>query len=46
MIFYEITHADKELITSALKTLEKNFDDGIYNQDLLPFAWKHVVVND
>ena len=31
MIFYEITHADKELITSALKTLEKNFDDGIYN---------------
>ena len=31
MIFYDITEQDKELIKIALKTLEKNFDDGIYN---------------
>ena len=31
MNFYEITEQDKELIKTALKTLENNFDDGIYN---------------
>lgn len=31
MTFYEITQQDKELIKIALETLEKNFDDGIYN---------------
>ncbi len=31
MTFYEITEQDKELIKIALKTLENNFDDGIYN---------------
>lgn len=31
MTFYEITETDKELIKTALNTLEKNFDDGIYN---------------
>ena len=31
MTFYDITQQDKELIKIALKTLEKNFDDGIYN---------------
>lgn len=31
MNFYEITEQDKELIKIALKTLENNFDDGIYN---------------
>ena len=31
MNFYEITEQDKELIKTALKTLESNFDDGIYN---------------
>ncbi len=30
MKFYEITKQDKELIKVALKTLQKNFDDGIY----------------
>lgn len=31
MKFYDITTEDKELIKIALETLEKNFDDGIYN---------------
>ncbi len=31
MIFYDITEQDKELIKIALDTLEKNFDDGVYN---------------
>ena len=31
MTFYDITEQDKELIKTALETLEKNFDDGIYN---------------
>ena len=31
MKFYDITEQDKELIKIALETLEKNFDDGIYN---------------
>ncbi len=31
MTFYEITEQDKELIKIALKTLENNFDDGVYN---------------
>ncbi len=31
MTFYEITEHDKELIKIALKTLENNFDDGVYN---------------
>lgn len=31
MTFFEITEQDKELIKIALDTLEKNFDDGIYN---------------
>ena len=31
MIFYDITEQDKELIKIALETLEKTFDDGIYN---------------
>ena len=31
MNFYEITEQDKELIKTALKTLENNFDDGIYH---------------
>ena len=31
MNFYEITKQDKELIKIALDTLEKNFDDGVYN---------------
>ncbi len=31
MKFYEITEQDKELIKIALETLEKNFDDGVYN---------------
>ncbi len=31
MNFYDITEQDKELIKIALETLEKNFDDGIYN---------------
>ncbi len=31
MTFYDITQQDKELIKIALETLEKNFDDGIYN---------------
>jgi len=31
MNFYEITEQDKELIKAALKTLENNFDDGVYN---------------
>lgn len=31
MVFYEITEADQQLIQTALNTLEKNFDDGIYN---------------
>lgn len=31
MTYYDITDKDKELIQTALKTLEKNFDDGIYN---------------
>ncbi len=28
---YELTAADHELIAVGLKTLEKNFDDGVYN---------------
>lgn len=31
MKFYDITEQDKDLIETALETLEKNFDDGIYN---------------
>lgn len=31
MHLFEITNEDKELIQIALKTLEQNFDDGIYN---------------
>lgn len=31
MTFYEITESDRELIGVALKTLELNFDDGVYN---------------
>ena len=31
MVFYEITEDDKQLIQTALNTLEKNFDDGVYN---------------
>ena len=31
MTFYEITNEDRELIKLALETLEKNFDDGVYN---------------
>ena len=31
MTFYDITGQDRELIQFALKTLEKNFDDGIYH---------------
>ncbi len=31
MNFYEITKKDKELIKIALETLEKNFDDCVYN---------------
>ena len=31
MTFYEITEQDKKLVRIALDTLEKNFDDGIYN---------------
>ena len=31
MIFYDITEQDKELIKIALETLQRNFDDGIYN---------------
>ena len=34
MNFYEITEQDKELIKIALKTLENNFDDGIYNHSV------------
>ena len=35
MTFYEITEQDKELIKIALKTLENNFDDGIYNHTFM-----------
>ena len=31
MQLYEISEQDKELIEVALKTLQKNFDDGIYH---------------
>lgn len=31
MIFYDITEEDKKAIEIALKTLMKNFDDGVYN---------------
>lgn len=31
MEFFEITKDDEALIELALKTLEKNFDDGVYN---------------
>ena len=31
MTFYTITEKDKELISTTLKTLENNFDDGIYH---------------
>ena len=31
MTIYEITQEDQALIQTALSTLEKNFDDGIYN---------------
>ena len=31
MVFFEITADDKNLIQSALETLGKNFDDGVYN---------------
>ncbi len=31
MVFYELSEEDRNLITSALKTLERNFDDGVYN---------------
>lgn len=31
MMSYEITREDLELIRIALGTLEKNFDDGVYN---------------
>ena len=31
MTCYEITQADRDLIARALKTLEANFDDGIYH---------------
>lgn len=31
MTFYEITDTDREMISLALDTLAKNFDDGIYN---------------
>lgn len=31
MEFFEITKEDEALIELALKTLEKNFDDGVYN---------------
>lgn len=31
MTFYEITRQDRELISIALETLEKNFDDGVYH---------------
>lgn len=31
MTFYDITEQDEELIKIALETLEKNFDDGVYN---------------
>lgn len=30
MTFYEITDLDRELIGTALATLAKNFDDGVY----------------
>ena len=30
MTFYEITDSDRELIGTALGTLAKNFDDGVY----------------
>ncbi|MDY3071508.1 MAG: cytidine deaminase [Eubacteriales bacterium] len=30
MTFYEITDSDRELIGTALATLAKNFDDGVY----------------
>ncbi|MEA4822611.1 MAG: cytidine deaminase [Clostridiaceae bacterium] len=30
MTFYEVTPQDKLLIQTALETLDKNFDDGIY----------------
>ena len=31
MTFYEISDTDRDMIKLALDTLEKNFDDGIYN---------------
>ena len=31
MKIFEITSEDRELIRTALRVLEKNFDDGIYN---------------
>ena len=31
MTFYDITQADRELMQTALRTLERNFDDGIYH---------------
>ena len=31
MEFFEITNEDKKLIEIALKTLENNFDDGVYH---------------
>ena len=31
MTIYEITQEDQALIQTALSTLEKNFDDGVYN---------------
>ena len=30
MTFFEITQEDRELVKTALKTLEDNFDDGVY----------------
>lgn len=31
MKFFEVTESDKQLIQLALKVLERNFDDGVYN---------------
>ena len=30
MRFYDVTEADRELVSAALNALESNFDDGIY----------------
>lgn len=31
MKLYEITDQDKQLIKTALQTLQKSFDDGVYH---------------